>query len=299
MPSRLSAHIALLLVALFYSINFFISKQLFLDVSPFAVLILRTSVGAIIFWGIAHVVKKEKIRKEDWPRIILCAVFGVGVNLTFFLWGLSKTYEVNASVVMTTTPVFVFLIAWILKEETINKMKIVGLILSFSGAVLLSLTGGGFKVTAETIAGDMMVAINASSYAAYLVLVRPLTQKYHVFTIVKWVFLLGSIIVLPIGLSAFLSTPFMELSFNNYAQIAYVVIFITVAAFALNAWAMKRVPSSLVGIYVYLQPVLVAIMTPLLTSRTTSLEQVLYIGIVLVGVSLVSIKTGGKQLHHE
>lgn len=297
-PPRSSplAHIAMLAVALFYALNFFILKKTFLEIPPLAILSVRGFMGALLFALLSRFIGREKIQsRKDYIRLFFCGLIGVALNQWLFLWGLSRTSEVNASVLMITTPVFVFLFAFLMRAERLSVLKIVGLLLSFAGAAMISLGGRSILVDGTTISGDLMIMGNAACYACYLVLVRPLLQKYHVFTIISWVFIFGAIFTVPAGFPAILAVKWATISSFAWFGLIYVVLFVTILAYAFNAWAMQSVPASYVGIYIYIQPVLVSLITWLFFKEVMEAARFGYIFAVFVGVFLVTYKKISRE----
>ena len=283
---------ALAAVALFYGINYFVTKTVFeAGLSSFAVMAIRSMITAT-FFGVYHqLAVKEKLReRKDFYRLLVAAIFGVSINQTFYLWGMSQTSRVNAAVLMILTPVFVFLAAWLLREERFSWRKVIGLLVSFLGAGGLILAGSkdGLQGSGATIAGDVMIMINAASYGIYLVLVRPLVQRYNTFTIIKWIFLLGSLPNIALGLMPLVETPSSKFTPSVIGSIAFLIVFATIFAYALNAWAMKRLPSSAVGIYIYVQPVFVTLVSALFGLGEIGWVTVPFIFLIFAGVWLVS-----------
>lgn len=280
-------------VAVFYAANYFIAKKtVFTHIDPFALVAIRAMAAILVFGSISVFFIKEKIERKDWPRLFACGMFGVAINQTFFLWGLSKTVELNAGVIMTLSPVFVLLLAWILKEEKINTQKTIGLVLAFAGALLLSLGGRSLTFDSTTLLGDGMIALNALSYSFYLVLLRPLSLKYNTMTLVGWIFIIGGIVTIPLGMPYIMEIPFATLPTSAWLGTVYVIIFTTLLTYSLNAWAMKRVPSSQVGIYIYVQPVLVTLIAAIGFRGSINAEKLSYVILVLIGVFFVSFKKG-------
>ncbi len=279
-------------VAIFYGVNYFTLKWAFAEnVSSFALLALRCMTATLFFVVYHKVAIKEKIKdKKDYFRLALAALFGVTLNQTMFLWGMSLTSRVNASVLMITTPIFVFLMAWLLKEERITIRKLAGLALSFAGATALILLGSESKlqISGASIQGDVLITLNAASYGIYLVLVRPLLLRYNTFTIIKWLFIFGSIPNIAIGIGPLLSMPFEQLSYWGIFGIVFLILFATIFAYGLNAWAMKRVPSSAVGVYIYVQPVFVTLISAISGLGEVNWQTIPFIFLIFAGVWLVS-----------
>lgn len=276
----------MLSVAIFYALNYYIMKGVLESVAPFALLGIRIGSGLLFFVVIAW--RKMRFERKDWLRLVACGMFGVAINQLFFIWGMSKTNPVNTGVIMTLTPVLVLLIAWFMKEEKMTISRILGMLIAFAGALLLSLKGRDLSIGGDGLLGDLFIFTNATSYALYLVLVKPLVAKYKPIPLFAALFGIGGLIALPIATPHVMATDFQALETSTIVGLAYIVIFVTILAYTLNAWALRRVPSSQVGVYIYLQPMLVALLSPWLLEGSLTLWQWLWIGMVLAGVMLVN-----------
>jgi drug/metabolite transporter (DMT)-like permease len=291
-PTAFWGHVALAAVAIFYGLNYFVIKQVFdAGVSSFAVMAIRSVTTASFFWAYHQIAVREKLRsRKDFWRLLLAAIFGVSINQTFYLWGLSQTSRVNAAVLMILTPVFVFLAAWLLREERFTARKVIGLAVSFVGAGGLILGGASqsIQISGASITGDVMIMVNAASYGLYLVFVRPLLLHYNTFTIIKWIFLLGSLPNIALGIGPLLDTPASKFTWPVIGSIAFLIVFATIGAYALNAWAMKRLPASIVGIYIYVQPIFVTLVSALFGLGEVGWITVPFIFLIFAGVWIVS-----------
>lgn len=286
------AHLALLTVAIFYGINYFGAKLIFNQgFNSFEILGLRCLVATLFFVSFHHFQIKEKIReRKDFIRLIACAFFGVTVNQCLFLWGISETSPVNSSVLMITAPIFVFLIAWIMKMEQISARKLLGLALSCTGALFLVLSSGSDQNEEASLFGDMLIMINAASFAFYLIWVRPLVQKYNPFTVVKWIFLLGSVPNIILGLVFLNPQHFADISQEALWAIVFLILAATISGYFLNAWAMKKLPASSVGIYIYVQPIFVTFISAFFNLSNITWEKLSFILLIFAGVILVSVQ---------
>jgi drug/metabolite transporter (DMT)-like permease len=286
-----TAHLALLSVSLIYAVNVFISKFVFLSVPHFGILAIRSLSAWLFFIPIAVFKIKEKIQsREDYLRLIFCGITGVAINQFFYLWGLSKTSPVNTSVLMITSPVFVFLLCWLGKSntETFNTQRILGLILSFVGSVFLITNGKSLSLNEEGMVGDIMIIINAIAYAIYLVAVKPLVNKYDMFTLFAWIFGIGGTINIAIGMNDLVNTNWSNISLLTYLGIAFIAFFTTIIAYSWNGWAMRRLPASYVGMYIYLQPIITTLFSFYWASNTLSWVKIGWILCILMGVFMTT-----------
>ena len=125
MISRNIAFLLAFLAALIYGISFTVAKDVMpLHIKPFGFILLRISVGVIVFWIVGLFLKKETIKSQDFARIFLAAVFGIAINMLAFFKGLSMTSPISAAVIMVTTPIMVLSLSTIfLKEKATFSFK--------------------------------------------------------------------------------------------------------------------------------------------------------------------------------
>jgi drug/metabolite transporter (DMT)-like permease len=290
MSKSLQAHLALLLVNLIYGANYSIAKQVMpAYVQPFAFVLMRVGGALILFWIVSALFIKEKVDRKDFPRLALLAVFGVAVNQLLFLKGLSITTPINASIIMISNPIVVLIIASFILKEKISLNKIAGIIFGIAGAMLMLTFNKNFSFGSETITGDIMILINSISWACYVVLVKPLMNKYNTFTIVKWVFLFGFCYVLPFGFSQFQEVDWQTLPAGIWYDIFFVVVGTTFLAYVLNTYALRALSPSVVSIYIYLQPFLATLFAVYYYHNDTlDARKILAAFLIIIGVFLVS-----------
>lgn len=294
--NNFKVHAALLTVGLIYGANYSIAKSLMPDfIGPNGFILLRIG-GAFIFFFLAQKFWiKETIKdRKDYLRLGVCALFGVAANMLCFFNGLALTSPINASVIMTINPVLVLLFSIIIAKETVGIYRVLGIALGMTGAILQILDPFGLskEMAGVNWRGDLFILFNAASYAIYLVLVKPLMAKYHPLTVVKWTFIFGLVMVLPFGFTELVEAPWQSITPSIALKLGFVVIATTFIAYLLNAWTLRYVSSSVVGSYIYLQPVLAAFIAVFISGYQFHLSMLVYAGMIFGGVYLVSfVKT--------
>lgn len=298
---KLKVHIALLTVGLIYGANYTIAKSLMPDfIGPYGFILLRVA-GALVFFGMAHQlwVREKVTSRVDFIRLFLCAVFGVAANMLCFFKGLSITSPINASVIMTVNPVLILGLSALILKERLSTLKVLGIIIGMIGALLLITDpfSDGKEIAGINWKGDLLILVNAISYAIYLILVKPLMAKYHAFTVVKWTFTFGLVMVIPFGLGELSAVEWNGLTLSILLRLLFVVLATTFLAYLLNAWALKHVNSSLVGVYIYLQPLAATFFAMLWGGYETHIRVLGYAVLIFAGVFLVSFKRLNKRTH--
>lgn len=287
---QLKAHLALVAVALIYGGNYTIAKVVMDDgyLQPFAFIFLRGGVGMLLFWFFHALFVREPVKRGDLPLLAVCGLFGVAVNQLVFFAGLTRTTPINASLIMTTTPILVLIVSSIMLGEMITRRKILGIGLGAVGAVLLIAYGQRVQLGGQGIWGDLMIIINASAFGLYLVLSKPLMARYHPVTIVKWAFTFGFLFIIPFGYSPLTQTEWSRFTPLIWSSVAYVLVCTTFLAYLFNAFALKTVNASVVSIYIYLQPLFATLIALMVGKDQLDLIKIVSGCLIFTGVFLVS-----------
>jgi drug/metabolite transporter (DMT)-like permease len=255
-------HLPLFIANFFYGINFSIAKiALPQFITPFAFILIRVSVAGALFYLIHRLFINEKTEAKDQKKLFVCALFGVAINQLMFFTGLSLTTPIHAALIMIMTPVLVLLLARLINKEKITTIKATGITIAMAGAFFLMVFGKDLSHNSNTLLGDICIFINASSYAIYLVLVKPLTQKYHPVTVAKTIFLMATPIVMLTGCYEFYQIEWHTFTPKVWGAVASVVIGATFLAYLLNSVALRYTTPSVVGAYIYIQPIIATLLS--------------------------------------
>ena len=258
MSKIIFSHIALFLANLIYAINYIFAKDVMPDyITPKGFILIRVLGASIVFYILYKIFIKEKIHKKDWYYLIICAVFGVVINMLCFFEGLNITTPINASLIMITTPLIVYSINFFMYRKERNYKKFIGVMLGLIGAGVLITNGKSFKINNL---GDFLVFLNASSYALYLILIKSMMNKYHPITILKTIFTIGLIIILPIAWEDVVQSNIYTMPLDIVLKALFVVFFTTCGAYFLNIYAITNLDVSSVAFYIYLQPLLATLL---------------------------------------
>ena len=276
-----------------YGLNHTIAKNVMPTyITPFGFILLRVLGAAILFWLVSFLIKPEKIQKKDWPRLIACSFLGMVINMLAFFKGLELSTPVNSSVIITISPIIVFIFSAILLKEKIQFLKTIGIILGFMGAVILVLYTSKTGINAPNIPlGNVLFIVNSFAYGLYLVLVKPLIEKYNIITLLKWLFLLAIFLNLPVTFNEFISVKWSVLPIKDAVlPMLFVVVGTTFCTYLFNAYALRTLSPSTVSSFIYLQPIVGIVYAVSTKSDTLSLVSVTAMILIFIGIYLVTKK---------
>ncbi len=284
-PAGLRVHAALVAVQMMFASLAVAMKILLRGVSPTGAIAARMTLATLVFVIAWLIDGAQRPEPRDLIRLAIYAFFGLIANQLLFVEGLARTTATNAVVIGASIPVFTVGVAVLMRRERATPRKFAGLGIALGGALLL--TGvARFRGEGAWI-GNALVVANSLSYAIYLVISRDLLTRYRTVTVVAFTFLFGCVGVLPFGARHF-AAAVPDLHLQQLEALGYIVLFPTVGTYFLTAFALARVPSSLVAIYIYLQPVVGALLAWAILGERPGLETVLAAALIFAGIALVN-----------
>ncbi|MBX9807927.1 MAG: DMT family transporter [Flavobacteriaceae bacterium] len=297
MSKRTLALIGATIVSIIYGVTFTIAKDVMPKyVDAYGFILMRVGGSTILFWLVwlftrmPEKVRNERIDRADFPRIIWAAFFGVALNMLSFFKGLSLTSPISASVIMVSTPMIVLVLSAIIIKERMRKRMVFGIVLGLIGTAFLILYGKSVRNATNASLGNFLVFVNATSYGLYLVIVKKLMDKYNAFTFVKWIYLIGFVMVLPFGWSQFEAVNWALMPTDMYLKIGFVVVFSTFLTYLLNLLSMRELKPTTVAVFVYLQPVFATVFAISLGKDELTLVKIVSAILIFSGVYLVTQK---------
>tara|TARA_X000000950_G_C13782022_1_gene605534 strand:- start:71 stop:961 length:891 start_codon:yes stop_codon:yes gene_type:complete len=292
MNSRLLALLSAGGATLIYGLNHTIAKEVMPDhVGAFGFIFIRTAGASILFWFASLFVPFEKIDKKDYLKFFITALLGMCLNMLSFFKGLELSTPINSGIFATTNPIIILCLSYFFLQEKIGLKKFIGITLGFIGALILVLHGTENSLRAPNVPlGNFLFLLNSIFFSSFIIMVKPLTQKYSTITIMKWLFLIGFFMNLPVTSIEFSEINWINMPFDAIWRIIFVVLGTTFLTYILNLFALKKLQASTVGAFAYAQPI-IAISYAIITGNDyISFVRGLACLNIIVGVYLVSQK---------
>ena len=292
LTDKQAGNIIMFCVVTFFSVNIPISKYMLAsgNISPYGLTLARMVFASVTFWITSLFMKKERVERRDLFTLFIGGLLGIVFNQGLFIWGLSQTSPVDASIITTCTPLFAMVIAAIVLKEPITTKKVSGVAIGGIGAIFLVLTTQHTDVANDpSLKGNIAVALSSLSYASYLVMTRHLTAKYSSVTIMKWMFLFSTILLIPLFYKDLTDMPLLHQSESlPFILIGYTLFFATFIPYMLIPIAQKKIRPTTISMYNNMQPLLASIIAIIMGQDTFSIEKVISGVLILFGVYLVT-----------
>jgi len=285
-----SRGVALILLAnALFAVNMPVSREITpLWIDPFGLSQLRITFAFISFFILSFIVsdKGKPFTVRDHATLLLAGIMGTAANQLSFLAGLAKTSPVDASLIITITPIITMIFAAIIIKEPVSFKKASGVIIGMMGAALILYTAqyGHFEQTG-TLEGNLTVLISCFVYALYLVIIRPLMMEHSPVHVMKWTFFYGAVVALPFTYKYVYVAP--GAGPTVWLELGYALLMGTFAAYLLVAFALQLLRPTTVSMFNYIQPVLASMIAIAIGQDVLNWTKPVSAALIFIGVYLV------------
>ncbi|MFN2453947.1 MAG: DMT family transporter [Pyrinomonadaceae bacterium] len=287
-------HLALIAVQLIFGTWPIVAKYAFRSLTATQLVMFRVGGATLAFLFLRRVMGSIRItRKSDYLRLAVCSLLGVILNQLLFVKGLSLTTVINATLLGTTIPVFTLIVGIALGYERISLNKAAGILLAASGVIYL-IDPFRADFSASTTLGNILLIANSIFFGAYIVVSKDLLKRYNTLTVITWVFIIGNLATVPLGILNFAENPVHQAGIGVWLAVLYIILVPTVGAYYLNGWALERVAPSTVAVYIYLQPLIAFALAPLLLGEAWNSRTWVASALIFTGVAFVTRRTGTR-----
>ena len=284
-------HLVMSIAYVIFGLNIPIVKSVFGvgGISGLSVTFYRMAGAAVLFWIASIFVKKERVARRDIPIIFLASLFGIFINQTCFVVGVSLTSPIDASVITTLVPMITMVLSALFLREPITWKKALGVVTGAAGALMLILGGGALSGRGgASISGDLLCVASAISFSLYLTLFKRLINAYSPITLMKWMFLFAAICSVPVCWDDVVAVDYSALGWDIWLSLGFIVAGATFTTFLLIPIGQRYLRPTVLAMYNYLQPTIAAAVAIAAGMDTFGFTKGLATVLVFLGVWLVT-----------
>ena len=288
--NRYLPHFALLGVQGLFGSLPVIGKVVLAVMPPIALVGFRVGITALILVVVQAIRGRLWLRsRKDYLIMAGLSVFGVTLNQLLFIGGLSLTKASNTSLLAATIPIFTLAVSVVAGYERLRTGKVLGMLLAIIGVVVL-IDPRSASFSSETTLGDILIVVNSLSYGIYVALSKDVITRNGPFRSMMWIFVFAAIICVPLGGVSLYTAGAEGIGPGVWLLVLYIAVAATAGPYLLNAYAISKVPASVVAIYIYLQPIIGFVLAILFLRESIGPAFITATALVFAGVWLASKK---------
>jgi drug/metabolite transporter (DMT)-like permease len=284
---RISGHLYALTANVLWGLMAPIGKSALQEFSAVSVTTFRMTGAAIAFWILSAFMPKEQIPPRDMLKIFFASMFALTFNQGMYIFGLSMTSPIDASIVTTTLPIITMIVAAIFLKEPITNKKVLGIFVGAMGALIL-ICSGSSSAGSGSIWGDLLCMVAQLSFSIYLTVFKSLTQKYSVITLNKWMFIYASMCYIPLSYNDIAAIEWSTVPTATILQVLYIALAGSFLAYIFIMTAQKMMRPTVVSMYNYMQPIVASIASIVMGVGVFGWQKGVAIALVFAGVYIVT-----------
>ena len=298
LKNKTGVYVGVVAAMLMWSLTFVWFKIVNEYYGPFTIVFLRLFLSAVILLGISLISSVlQKIQPGDLLRFLVLAFIYPVIYFIAESLGLTMISASQGAVIISTIPLIVPVGAYLLLNERVTKLNIIGILISFIGVIIVVMKRD-FSFDAAP-AGILLMLVAVLSAVGYTLMVKKLTEKYNAFTITTYQNIFGSLMFLPLFLifeyREFLSS---EHSARAIVHIGYLAVFGSSLAFIFFNYGVKILGATKTEIFANIIPVLTAVFAYFMLGEDLGFQKLFGIAVVLSGLFLSQLKTRRRPYDH-
>lgn len=265
-----------------------IGKSALAEFSALSVTTFRMVGAAAAFWILSAFCKQEQVGHRDMVKIFFASLFALVFNQGIFIFGLSLTSPIDASIVTTTSPIITMIVAAIYLKEPITNKKVLGIFVGAMGALILIMSSQAVSSGGGSLVGDLLCLVAQISFSIYLTVFKGLSRRYSAVTINKWMFVYASMCYIPFSYYDISTIHWVSISPVAIIQVFYVVLGGSFLAYLCIMTAQKLLRPTVVSMYNYMQPIVATVVAIFMGIGSFGWQKGIAIALVFLGVYIVT-----------
>jgi drug/metabolite transporter (DMT)-like permease len=287
---RFTAWLVLIATLLLWSGNWIVARAVREEIAPGIATVGRLLIVLAILLPFALPGLRRKLpglRTRDWAALVALGFTGGGLHLALQWLGLHYTTATSGILYLSTTPIFILLMALPLGER-IGLRQWLGVAISFCGVYLIATQGRPAQLSFNV--GDMMALASMMMWAGYTVLLRVRRDPLGIVELLVMVCACGVVFMLPWISAELLVHPQIHLSAQGFLAVLYSAIGSLLLAYAGWSYVVKRLGAARAGVTMHLMPVFGVLLAALFLDEYPRWFHFAGIALILAGVALSSFR---------
>lgn len=284
--ATVTTHIALVVVQILFGINYAVSKMIVQALPPLVWASARLCVASVIMLVISFGLRRShrlRFSRDIFLYLVVFSLMGIIINQASFLVGLRYTTSTNSAIINSLIPILTLIIVIVRGQERIRLVNGVGFALALSGVLILQRVET-FSLAHTHVFGDFLTLINCMSYALFLSYAKKFLETHDRVWTTTWMFVFGSIGMGVLAAPDWAQATPPQFTAPLIAGMIYSVICGTIITYFLNMWALARTASSSVALYIYLQPIVAAILALVVFNEPVSKRSLVAMLLIFSGM---------------
>lgn len=279
--------IALLWTCFFWGTTWLASKEGVKHMPALQLAAIRQFIGAS-FYIVFFILKKEPFPKgKQWKTILILAVLNFVLSNGLSTWGVKYISSGLGAVIGAIFPLWIVIIS-LFNGERLSKISILGLLISFAGVCVVFSDYLSDFIKPDFRFGILLSVIATVTWAIGSMYTKKKAKNFNPYFSLGLQMLLSSILLFAYTGATGTSVSILEIPFQAWWSIAYLVVFGSITTFVAFIYALQNLPTEISSIYAYINPIIAVILGAIVFNEPLTITLGIGVVVVLIGIYLVN-----------
>lgn len=287
----MAAYLLLTISSLTWGGNFVVGRYVYDQVPPVALSFWRWALALAVLlpFTLVTVLRQRQLVVQHWRILATLGATGITVFHIFVYQALHYTAAVNAALFLSTTPVFIVALSWILLRDRLQMRQALGIVTSLLGAVVIIMRGEiAHLLQLQLNTGDLLMLAAVPNWALYSVLLRRLPPSFHPMTLVTVIAFFGLVFLAPLYGWELTRGEGFEVNRSTVSAILYIGLFASVLAYICWNRGVAMVGANRAGLFMHLVPLFSAVLGVVTLNEPVRLFHLVGAALIFSGIYLVT-----------
>lgn len=290
------AIIALVIANIIWGAAAPIFKWSLLSTPPFTLAVLRFGIATLIL--VPFIKNKLTIKPKDILPVVIIALTGITINISFFFLGLEYSDSINAPIIASSAPLFIILFGFIFLKDKLKRKTLIGGLIGLLGVLVIVVLPGIEKGFDVSLLGNVFLMLSMFGSVVSAILIKKIIKRYDPMTIVFWSFLIGTLGFLPMFFDEIQRVGFLPVVNSQViVGVVFGAILSSVIGYFLHTWAIKYMPVEDVGLFTYMDPIVAVIIAYPLLGEVPTVHFLIGSVLVFLGIFVAEGRLPYHPIH--
>ena len=232
----------------------------------------------------------KKYKLKDFFKIFILGILGIFLYNLFLYLGINTLQASKAFIINYLWPITTVIFACIILKEKITIRKIIAIIISFIGVIIVSINGNLFNIEKSSIIGTIYCFLAAISYGLFSVLNKE--QNYNKYISMMLYYLSSFCISL---IYCLCKKKIFIPEMNQLLGLLWIGVFTSAIAFTLWALALEKGDTAKISNIAYMTPFISLVWTSIILKEKLSIYSIIGLIVIIIGI-FIQMKNDKKEV---
>lgn len=292
------AYLALVVVCIVWGVSWVGTKEAVREMPAFQMVAIRQIIAGLSY-VLFFVIRGDQLpKRKDWPPILFLSLLNFMISNGLATWGVKLTTAGVSAILGAMFPLWLILILWLRGKSKIPGLAWFGILLGFAGVCVVFYEHLKELFDPSFQFGIFLGLMAALAWAFATIYTKKYADDFNPYQSIGWQMLISGVTLTIMSYATGKVVPLSDVSLYTWGAILFLVIVSSIIAFLAYLYALQKLPTGLVSIYAYINPIVAVIAGSLIIKEKVTIITFIGAAVTLTGVYLVnkSLKKENNKL---